>query len=46
MVNNIAVSAALQGIIMMEEKYRDFSRFGARTQACIGLAFGARQFII
>jgi len=46
MVNNIAVSAALQGIIMMEEKYQETLADLELGQTCIGLAFGARQFII
>ena len=45
MVNNIMVSAALRGIIMMEQKYQETLADLELGQTCTGLAFGARQFL-
>ncbi|MCY3412585.1 MAG: hypothetical protein INQ03_13180 [Candidatus Heimdallarchaeota archaeon] len=45
MVNNIMVSAAMKGVIMMEQKYMEMLGDLELGQTCTGLAFGARQFI-
>jgi len=45
MVNNIMVSAALRGIVAMEEKYQETLADIELGQTCTGLAFGARQFL-
>lgn len=45
MVNNVMVSAALKGVIMMEQKYQELFGDAELGQTCTGLAFGARQFL-
>lgn len=45
MVSNVMVSAALKGVIMMEQKYQELFGDVELGQTCTGLAFGARQFL-
>ncbi len=45
LVNNVMVSSALKGVIMMEQKYQELFGDAELGQTCTGLAFGARQFI-
>ena len=45
MVTNIMVSAALKGVIMMEQKYMELFEDAELGQIATGLAFGARQFL-
>jgi hypothetical protein len=45
MVNNVMVSAALKGIIMMEQKYQELFEDAELGQIATGLAFGGRQFL-
>lgn len=45
MVNNIMISAALRGVIQMEQKHQETLQELELGQTCTGLAFGARQFL-
>ena len=45
MVSNVMITAAMRGVIQMEEKYQSMLSSLELGQTCIGLAFGARQFL-
>ncbi len=45
MVSNVMISAAMKGVIMMEQKYQELFEDAELGQTCTGLAFGARQFL-
>jgi hypothetical protein len=45
MVSNVMISAAMKGVIMMEQKYQELFEDVELGQTCTGLAFGARQFL-
>jgi hypothetical protein len=45
MVSNVMISAAMKGVIMMEQKFQELFEDVELGQTCTGLAFGARQFL-
>lgn len=45
MVSNVMITAAMKGVIMMEQQYQELFEDVELGQTCTGLAFGARQFL-
>ncbi|MDH5404156.1 MAG: hypothetical protein OEZ01_02215 [Candidatus Heimdallarchaeota archaeon] len=45
MVNNVMISSAMRGVIMMENQHNQYFEAMELGQTCTGLAFGARQFL-